>query len=335
MSSSSQSLPSIVDVELAQRRIERYVPATPIIYSPLFKQKYGVDVYLKGDGLTPTGSFKLRGAVNALCCLSNEQKKSGVVAFSTGNHAQAVAYSANRLNIPSIIIMPHTAAQVKISNTRAFGAEVVLFDPEKEQREALANSYINERKVTLIHPYDDFNVIAGQGVSGLECCLQLQQLDIVPDEFYLAISGGGYLAGFSLGAEKYFPLAKIIGVEPEVSPPWKISLEKNRATQVLPKCTSICDAIMPPTPKPGVIPWEMLRDRISDIVTVNDNTALIGMACAMKYFGVIAEPSGACGLGEIALKHKELIGKKVVSIISGRNVDQAILSMAVKLIDQV
>ena len=335
MSLRNTVLPTMIDVESAQQRIAPYVPATPILYSPLFKRQYGVDVYLKGDGFTPTGAFKLRGAVNALCCLTDEQKNNGVVAFSTGNHAQAVAYAASLLNTPAVIIMPNTAPEVKISNTRAFGAEVVLFDPDHEDREIIAKRYIDDQSMSLIHPYDDFNVIAGQGVSGLECCRQLNDMDLSPDRFYLAISGGGYLAGFGLATQSYFPSAELIGVEPEASPPWKISLKKNQIVQVYPQGNSICDAIMPPKPMPGNLPWELAKNFISHIETINDYDALVGMACAMKYFGVVAEPSGACSLGVIVKNSQELTGKTIITAMSGRNVDEDVLGKAMMLISKV
>ena len=335
MVSKMRSLPTINDITRAQARIAPYAPITPILHSPLFKEKYGVDVYLKADSLSPSGSFKLRGAVNALCLLNTHQKGRGVVAFSTGNHAQAVAYAAGLLGIRATIIMPNTAPSIKIANTRAFGAEVILFDPLKENRETLAERLIDEQGKTLIHPYDDFDVIAGQGVSGLECCTQLRGLDIEPNRFYLAISGGGYIAGFGIAKDEYFLNAKLIGVEPSVSAPWHASLESQERISVEPCGKSICDAIMPPSPRPGSLPWQIAKTRLSQIETVNDEDALIGMACAIKYFGLVTEPSGACGLGVVVRDQELLLGQKVMVVVSGRNVDPDVLDQATTLINQV
>lgn len=321
--------PMIEDVTSAQQRISPFITETPLLCSPLFEAKYGITTYVKADSCTPTGSFKLRGALNAICCLDEKQRKRGVVAFSTGNHAQAVAYTAKLLNIPAIIIMPSTAPAVKIANTKSFGAEVVLFDQATECRESLARHYVEAQQKILIPPYDDFNVIAGQGVSALECCTQLQALDVVPDQFYLPIAGGGYLAGFSIAKKQYFPDSDLIGVEDTLACPWSTSLKSKSRILVASNPASICDAIMPPKPKPGELPWKMLKEQLSSVETITNGDALTGMACAMKYFGLVAEPSGACTLGYIAKNGKALRGKTVVVSVSGRNLDQQVLQQAV------
>ena len=231
--------------------------------------------------------------------------------------------------------MPNTAPTIKIENTRSFGAEVVLFDQATQCREALAKYYVEEQEKTLIPPYDDFNVIAGQGVSGLECCSQLQALGISPEQFYLPISGGGYVAGFSLAKSQYFPSSELIGVEDGISAPWLTSLKNKVCTPVPSNGQSICDAIMPPNPRPGVLPWQMLKDKLTRVETITNEDALIGMACAMKYFGIIAEPGGACALGRIATNSKVLSGCVVVAAVSGRNLDQHLLQQVVKLMNAV
>lgn len=333
-STSISKSPTSIDVTVAQKRIASYVPVTPIIHSPLFYHRYGVNVYVKADSCTATGAFKLRGAMNALCCLSDAQKEKGVVAFSTGNHAQAVAYAASVLGVETTIIMPESTPDVKISNTRAYGAEVVLFNPATEQRESLASTY-TEKGVTLIHPYDDFDVIAGQGVSGLECGQQLAGLGVVPDKCYLSLSGGGYIAGFSLGIEDCFPETEVIGIEPKVAAPWLASLQAAECKEVSPSGPSICDAIMPPTPKPGDLPWGIVKDRLAGVKTIVDEDALLGMACSLKYFGLLAEPSGACSLGVILRDAAELKGQTLVAVVSGRNASSHFIGKAVELMDEV
>lgn len=328
-------LPTLENVKAAQLYLKPLVAQTPLLHSPLFTQKYGIDLYLKADSLTAIGAFKIRGAMYAVGQLNDEQKANGVVAFSTGNHAQAVAYAAAQMGIESVIIMPKTAPKVKIENTKAFGAEVVLFDTQTEDRFALADSYVTGKSMTFIHPFDNFDVIAGQGVSGLEACQQMQAMNVMPDAAILPISGGGYIAGFSLALNHYFPDADLIGVEPHATGSWAKSVQAGARTEKMLTGASICDAITPPNPKPGALNWAVVGDKISSMMAVSDEDALIGMACAAKYFGLTCEPSGAASIGAL-LKHKnEWQGKTVVAAISGRNVDVAILEKSTAYLDLV
>lgn len=328
-------LPSLENVKAAQLYLKSYVEQTPLLHSPLFAQKYGVNLYVKADSLTQIGAFKIRGAIYAVGQLNAAEKANGVVAFSTGNHAQAVAYAAAQMNIASVIIMPKTAPRVKIENTKALGAKVVLFDIKTEDRQAIANSYVTDQNMTFIHPFDDFNVIVGQGVSGLETCQQMQAMDLKPDAAILPISGGGYIAGFSLALNHYFPDAKLIGVEPHATGSWAKSLQLAARTAVDISGTSICDAITPPNPMPGALNWAVVGDKISSMMAVSDEDALLGMACAAKYFGLTCEPSGAASIGAL-MKHKnDWQGKTVIAAISGRNVDVKILNQAAAFMDKV
>lgn len=321
-------LPTLENVNAAQRYLKPYVEQTPLLHSPLFAQKYGINLYLKADSLTVIGAFKIRGAMYAVSQLSGAQKAKGVVAFSTGNHAQAVAYAATHMNIKSVIIMPNTAPDIKIENTRAFGGEVVLFDPKTESRHEIAKAYVDDKDMAFIHPFDDFNVIAGQGVSGLEACQQMQALDIVPDAAILPISGGGYIAGFSLAFKHCFPAAKLIGVEPHATGSWAKSVRAGQRLAKDVEGSSICDAITPPNPEPGILNWAVVKDSIFGMMAVSDEDALIGMACAAKYFGLTCEPSGAASIGALLTHKDEWQGKTVIAAISGRNVDVTILNQA-------
>lgn len=321
-------LPTLENVKAAQQYLKPFVEPTPLIHSPLFEQKYGVKLYLKADSLTAVGAFKIRGAFYALGQLSEAEKANGVVAFSTGSHAQAVAYAATQMGIESVIIMPKTATQVKIDNTRNFGGQVVLFDLKTEDRNAIVQTYTVDKNMAFIHPFDDFNVIAGQGVSGLETCQQMQARNITPDAAILPISGGGYLAGFSLAFKHFFPDVKLIGVEPHATGSWAKSLELSERTGLPPQGASICDAIMPPYPQPGALNWAVVKDSISSMMAVSDEDALMGMAVGQKYFGLICEPSGAASIGALLKHADEWQGKTVVAAISGRNVDERFLVQA-------
>lgn len=328
-------LPKLENVSHAQQYLATYINKTPLLYSPLFTKKYGIELYLKADSLTATGAFKIRGAIYAVGQLSEAQKKNGVVAFSTGNHAQAVAYAAQLMNILAIIIMPKSAPDIKIENTKAFGAKVILFDPNTEDREQIAKQFIDDKNMTLIHPYDDFNVISGQGVSGLECCQQLKTLAKTPDAAFLPISGGGYISGFSIAFCHYFPDAHLIGVEPQVTGSWAKSLEAGERLGASLCGASICDAITPANPKPGKLNWALVKQRIESMVAISDEDALIGMACASKYFGLICEPSGAASIGALLKTRDQWQNKRVIATISGRNVDVKILDNAAALMNDV
>lgn len=328
-------LPTFENIKNAQQYLKPFVEVTPLLHSPLFEKKYGINLYLKADSLTAIGAFKIRGAIYAVGQLSEAQKTSGVVAFSTGNHAQALAYAAKLAGIESVIIMPKNAPNVKIENTRAFGAKVVLFDPKTESRQDIANDYVHEKNMAFIHPYDNFDVISGQGVSGLETCQQLQALGIVADAAILPISGGGYMAGFSLAFKQYFPNAKLIAVEPNATGSWAKSLQLGKRTGLEAKGTSICDAILPPKPKPGTLNWAVAKDRISSVVAISDDDALMGIACAAKYFGLTCEPSGAASVAALLNNRSDWQGKTVIAAISGRNVDMSILNRAHAYMDKV
>ncbi|NRA15440.1 MAG: threonine/serine dehydratase [Oceanospirillaceae bacterium] len=335
MENQTRKAPTMKDVMAARDVLSDKILATPLLYSPLFTEKYGFSLYLKADSLTETGSFKIRGAMYALHCLTAQQRQRGVVAFSTGNHAQAVAYAAKKMQIKAVIIMPQSAPQVKIENTRAYGAQVLLFDPQQQAREEIAQAYVEQQAMTLIHPYDDANVITGQGVAGLECAEQLRNMQISPDAFFLPVSGGGYLSGFSISTEHFFPDAQLIAVEPEATAAWSKSLASGQAVTALATATSICDAIMPPVPKPGNLPWQMLQQQISAIHTIDDSNVLLAMAAILKYFGLSTEPSGAATVAAILASSEQWQGKTLLATLSGRNVNVALTATALELIDQV
>lgn len=328
-------LPTLENVKAAQLYLKPLVAQTPLLHSPLFTQKYGVNLYVKADSLTAIGAFKIRGAMYTVGQLNAEQKANGVVAFSTGNHAQAVAYAAAQMGIESVIIMPKTAPKVKIENTKAFGGKVVLFDVKTEDRFAIADSYVTGKNMAFIHPFDNFDVIAGQGVSGLETCQQMQAMNVEPDAAILPISGGGYIAGFSLAFNHYYPDAKLIGVEPHATGSWAKSVQARTRTAMPINGASICDAITPPNPNPGALNWALVGDKISSMMAVSDEDALIGMACAAKYFGLTCEPSGAASIGALLKNASDWQGKTVIAAISGRNVDAKVLERSTAYLDLV
>ncbi|WP_325894717.1 threonine ammonia-lyase [Grimontia sp. NTOU-MAR1] len=305
----------------AKRNIAPYMGATPMLSSPLLDKQLKGKALIKADSLCPTGAFKLRGAINAVCCLTNEQKKAGVVAFSTGNHAQAVAYAGQLFGVKSVVIMPKTANAIKIENTRLLGADVVLFDPENETREALAEKYQKEYGMTLIRPYDHPEVIAGQGTSGLEMVDYCLLHQISPDYCYVPASGGGYIAGVSIAISKSFPQCEIVGVESEVSRPWYNSMLNGERTHAAQQRPSICDAILPPHPMPGELTWPIVKGSVSRFVAVSDEEVLTSMKILQSYLGLATEPCGAITLAAALVDDQRLEGKSVICAVSGRNRD--------------
>src|SRR3954464_1317763 len=212
---SSTALPTAPDVDRAAQRLAGVALRTPLISSPVLDAAIGARVFLKAETLQRTGSFKFRGAYNKLSSIAPEQRAGGVVAFSSGNHAQGVAHAAKLLDMPSVIVMPPDAPKPKRERTKAFGAEVVLYDREKEDREGIARSIADERGATLVPPYDDPFIIAGQGTAGREIMEDLTALGLAPDVVVIGASGGGLAAGISLAIKACAPHAKIYTAEPE------------------------------------------------------------------------------------------------------------------------
>ncbi|ODA31815.1 serine/threonine dehydratase [Veronia pacifica] len=305
----------------AEKNIRPFMDETPMLSSPLLDEQVGSKVLVKADSLCATGAFKLRGALNAVSSLTEQQKKAGVVAFSTGNHAQAVAYACRQFGVKGIIIMPKYANKVKIKNTRALGAELVLFDPECETRESLAEHFQQQHGMTLIKPYDHPDVIAGQGTSGLEMVNYCHAHHISPDHCYVPVSGGGYLAGISIAFRQQFPNCHLVGVESEVSRPWFVSMQKNERTHVQQQKESICDAILPPRPMPGELTWPIVRANVSRFLSVSDTQVTAAMNMLEAYLGLATEPCGAIPLAAAIVDEKRREGETILCVVSGRNRD--------------
>ncbi|MCC4796765.1 serine/threonine dehydratase [Enterovibrio norvegicus] len=305
----------------ARDNIQPYMDVTPMLSSPLLDKHMKGSVFMKADCLCPTGAFKLRGAINAVSTLSHAQKQAGVVAFSTGNHARAVAYAGLTFGVRSVIIMPKTANAVKIENTRLLGADVVLFDPETETREAIAEHYEKEQGLSLIRPYDHPEVIAGQGTSGLEMVDYCLSRHITPDYCYVPASGGGYLAGVSIAIAKHFPRCEIVGVESDVSRPWFNSMNKGQRTHYAQTGPSICDAILPPHPMPGELTWPIVKGNVTRFIAASDDEVRASMNMLESYLGLATEPCGAITLAAALTDGERREGKQILCVVSGRNRD--------------
>ncbi|MEM1111738.1 MAG: threonine/serine dehydratase [Pseudomonadota bacterium] len=319
MSDPGTATPTIDDAFAAAERLKPFFLPTPLIEAPSLSGEIGVRIFGKVDALLPSGAFKYRGALNFLLQLSDDDRARGVVAFSTGNHAQAVALAAQKLGIRAKIVMPRDAPTVKIENTRAYGGDIHLFDRQTESREAIADEYAQQGMV-LLPPFDHPHVVAGQATSGLEIFDHLKQLKVDANSVLVCSSGGGLLAGISLAAQALSPATHVIAVEPAVTPVWCESLKAGRAVAV-PYRETICDALAPANPEPGSVPWAVVKSHLAEVIGVHDDGVVHAMEIAERKFGLCLEPGGAIALAA-AIEHRERFADQTLVVtLSGRNRD--------------
>jgi threonine dehydratase len=276
-------------------------------------------VFLKAETLQRTGSFKFRGAYNKLSSLPAERRAGGVVAFSSGNHAQGVAAAAKLLEMSATIVMPSDAPKPKRDRTAALGAEVVLYDRDKEDREAIARAIAEKRGATLVPPYDDPFIIAGQGTAGREIMEDLDALGLKPDVVVIGASGGGLAAGISLAIKARAPDAKIYTAEPEGFDDTARSFRSGKHEHNARMSGTICDALMSNTP--GKITFPINRRLIGEGITASDEEVARAVAFAFRELKLVVEPGGAIGLAALLAGRPDVKGKVVVAVLSGGNVD--------------
>lgn len=312
-------LPTIDDIHEAATRIKGKVTVTSLLESPLLNERLGARVLVKPECLQKTGSFKYRGATNSIAALSDEQKTKGVVAFSSGNHAQGVAAAAREANVPAVIVMPKDAPTVKIANTRAYGAEVILYDRYTEDREAIGDRISKERGATLIKPYDALTTIAGQGTIGLEVAQQCEELGVKPSAILLPCGGGGLVAGTALAVHHEMPGTNVFAVEPEGFDDTARSLISGNRESNNPSARSYCDALLSPTP--GAITFPINQQLLSGGLVVSDEDVAYAMQVAFNDLKVVVEPGGAVGLAALLSGKLDIQDKTVVVVLSGGNVD--------------
>ncbi len=302
---------SFADVEAAARRIKLYAVRTPLAESPVLSAVTGGRVFLKLETLQRTGSFKFRGACNAVAQLSPQQLRAGVVAFSSGNHAQGVAAAAVLFGAPALIVMPKDVPPPKLVGTRALGAEVVFYDRQRDDREAIAARLCAERGATLIKPFDQAEVIAGQGTVGLEIAEDAARFGAKLDTILVPCSGGGLASGTALGLNG---TATVRTVEPENFDGMKRSLEAGRRVAAPGGPLSIADALM--APMPGEIVFAIARERLGPGLTVSDEALRRAVAYAAS-LKLVVEPGGAAALA--ALLDGAVQGQTVALVLSGAN----------------
>ncbi len=307
------------DIDLAATVIAPYAVRTPLLSNPALDARVGTRVLLKPELLQRTGSFKFRGAFNKLSSIPKARRAGGVVAFSSGNHAQGVAAAAQILEMKATIVMPSDAPASKRERTKSYGAEVVLYDRDKEDREAIAKDIADKRGATLVRPYDDPFVIAGQGTVGREIAEDMAALGLDPDIVVAPASGGGLIAGVATAVKTRFPQAQLIVAEPRDFDDHTRSLRAGKREPHAYEGRTICDALMASIP--GELTFAINSKLLSHGVTASDDEVGAAMAFAFRELKLVVEPGGAVGLAALLSGKIEARGKTVVIVLSGGNVD--------------
>lgn len=315
-------------IEAARDRVSGHVRRTPLLHAPSLDRVAGRRIYVKAECLQLTGSFKARGAWSAISALQPEVRARGILAYSSGNHAQGIAWVAAEHGVPATIVMPWDAPAAKVAGTRGYGAEVVQYDRATESREEIGRALAAERGLTLIPPYDHPDVIAGQATVGLEIAEQAAEAGVSEAEVLVCCGGGGLSAGVALGLSASAPGMKVRTVEPVGFDDMALSLATGERCRNGSLTGSICDAIL--TPEPGELTFPILRDRAGPGLTISDEEALQAMALAFRHLKIVVEPGGAAGLAAALFRGVEAPGDAVIAVASGGNVDAALFAKAIR-----
>jgi threonine dehydratase len=319
---SATTLPTVADVEAAAARLEGVARRTPLLESETLNRRLGGRVLFKAECLQHTGAFKFRGAYNTLAQI----EAGDVVAYSSGNHALGVAAAAALLGRRATIVMPADAPAIKIEGTRAYGAEVRLYDRWRESREDIGAEIAARTGAALIKPYDDPRIIAGQGTVGLEIAEQARAAGAVPDAALVPCGGGGLIAGCGLALRAALPAIEVLAVEPEGFDDTARSLASGRRETNPQGARSICDALLLPTP--GELTFALNREQLAGGLVVSDDDALRAMAAAFRELKLVVEPGGAVGLAALLGGRFALRGRTMAVVLSGGNVDPALYTQA-------
>ena len=312
-----ETMIGIDDIRAAAARLDGVAFTTPVIRSPPLDHQLGISALFKAESLQRTGSFKFRGAYNKIASLPPEPRQRGVLAFSSGNHAQAVALAASLLGAAATIVMPDDAPALKLAGTRRYGAEVLTYDRYAQDREQIGFAIAQERGLTVVHPFDDPLVSAGQGTAALELVEQAGRVDLL----LVPVSGGGLIAGGALALKALAPWARVLGVEPEIADDYRRSLAADRRVTIdVPR--TIADALAVTTP--GELTFALNRTLLDGIVIVTETDLVDAMRFAFEQLKLVLEPGGAAALAALLKERVELeSGARVGAILSGGNVDPA------------
>ncbi|MFY8209365.1 MAG: threonine ammonia-lyase, partial [Caulobacter sp.] len=285
---------SLADIQAAAARLKGLAVETPLIESPALNERLGGRIFLKPETLQRAGAFKFRGAYNRLSQLSDVEKARGVVAFSSGNHAQGVALAARLLGVPALIVMPSDSPSVKVEGTRSFGADIRFYDRFTEDRVAIADQIAAERGCVVVPSYDDPHIIAGQGTVGLEIVAQAAAQGATLDSLICCVGGGGLIAGTSTAVKTLSPATEIWGVEPAGFDETRRSLESGRRETIDKDARSFCDALL--TPIPGDLTWPINQKNLSGVVAMTDAEVAEAMRYAFSTLKLVVEPGGCVAL---------------------------------------
>jgi threonine dehydratase len=322
----STTLPTFANVEAAAVRLAGQAVLTPLLESPLLNDRLGGRLLVKAEVLQRTGSFKFRGAFNRMSLIPEAERPRGVVAFSSGNHAQGVAAAARLLGLPATIVMPSDAPAIKVANTREWGARVVLYDRWKEDREAIGAGISAETGATLVRPYDDPYIMAGQGTIGLELIEQAKAASDGLDAVLAPCGGGGMIGGIALAVAARSPGTKVYAVEPAGFDDTARSLAAGERLSNAAGASSFCDALL--APMPGELTFAVNSAHLSGGFAVTDAEVAAAMAIARDNFKLVVEPGGAVALAAVLSTKMELGGRTIAVVCSGGNVDPEVYAKA-------
>ena len=314
-----QELPIFSDIALAAKRIRGEAIVTPLLENAKLNALVGGRVFIKAECLQRTGSFKFRGAWNCISKLDPAANTGGVVAYSSGNHAQGVAAAAQLRGVSALIVMPEDTPQIKKANTKAYGAEVVTYDRATESREEIANQYTAKRGAVLVPPFEHPDIIAGQGTCGLEIIDELQARGVALDDMLVNCSGGGLTAGVALAFSKKSPKTKVHSVEPEGFDDYARSLRSGVREKNVSAAGSICDALL--TPQPGEMTFAMNKERLAEGYAVSETEVRRAVRFAFETLKLVVEPGGSVGLAAVLSGKINAKDKNIAIILSGGNVD--------------
>jgi threonine dehydratase len=298
----------------ARERLRGVAHRTPVLTSRQFNEEAGCEVYFKAENLQRGGAFKFRGAYNKLASLTADERRRGVLAYSSGNHAQATALSAKLFGVPAVIVMPSDAPQIKVAATRGYGAEVVFYDRYNESRELIGERICAERGLSLVPPFDDYQIMAGQGTAALELLEEVPELDAL----LVCCSGCGLLAGCAVAARHLRPQMRIFGVEPEAANDTWQSLRRGEIVEI-PVPRTIADGLQ--TSSPGKLTFPIVQKLVEDILLVSDEEIIETMRFILERLKVLVEPSGAAAAAAIRHRKIDLSGRRVGVLLTGGNVD--------------
>ncbi|MGJ3258857.1 MAG: threonine ammonia-lyase [Rhodospirillales bacterium] len=324
----SSEPPVFADIKDAARQLKGWARRTPLLENTILNEQLGFRLIVKPECLQRTGSFKFRGAFNKISRIPEDMRANGVVAFSSGNHAQGVAAAATLMGMKSTIIMPKDAPKAKIDNTRALGGTVVLYDRLTESREEIGERMQKEQGAILVKPYDEPLIIAGQGTIGLEIAEQVDDIDAKPDAVIVPAGGGGLISGTALAISETLS-CPVYSAEPDTYDDHKRSLEAGSRQPVPDGAVSICDALLAPIP--GELTFALNSRLLAGGLSVTDDEALRAMRTAMLSLKIVVEPGGAVALAAALTQKIDLKGKTVVAVCSGGNADPEMLSRALSM----